>query len=278
MLAAVIAGIAGSPLLKRILKPLSDVVQQAEAIGERRFINIDEPKTLEFRKVSTAMNAMSARVKQMLNQEASRIEKWQREAQVDNVTGLKSREAFLQTIETTLISDDANAAGSVALVRLGKLAQLNELYGRQSVDNLLHDIGKSLDTLAFKNSRWIAGRFSGSDLGILSPRATDALAVGREMQSAIYEVLVNYGMQSEIDLPGACTLYQFGDKKSALLTRLDGALIASEGEGSEQVIEAFSSDIPAKPMKQQLEDWQIILESGLNNHAFSLAKIPVVDR
>ena len=56
------------------------MVDQAKAIGERRFITIDEPSTLEFRKVVGSMNDLSERIKQVLAQEAKRLEKWQRQS------------------------------------------------------------------------------------------------------------------------------------------------------------------------------------------------------
>ena len=59
--AMIVSGFVGGQVLKRILKPLDDVVEQAQAIGNRKFITIPEPSTLEFKQVVSAMNEMSGR-------------------------------------------------------------------------------------------------------------------------------------------------------------------------------------------------------------------------
>src|SRR6056300_46494 len=48
IVAIVLAGAIGTMLLRVILNPLADVVSQAQAIGQRRFITVPEPWTMEF--------------------------------------------------------------------------------------------------------------------------------------------------------------------------------------------------------------------------------------
>jgi hypothetical protein len=63
-------GLIGTLILRSITRPLGEVVNQAEAIGERRFVTIQEPQTLEFRSVVRAMNQLSSRVRNMLDEES----------------------------------------------------------------------------------------------------------------------------------------------------------------------------------------------------------------
>ena len=51
VLGSVITGIAGTLAIRFITRPLGDVVGQAEAIAERRFLRIAEPRTPELRSV-----------------------------------------------------------------------------------------------------------------------------------------------------------------------------------------------------------------------------------
>ena len=62
LLAALGAGLVGGLLLRRILRPLADVVAQAEAIGNQQYVTIAEPATPEFRQVVRALNDLSAKV------------------------------------------------------------------------------------------------------------------------------------------------------------------------------------------------------------------------
>ena len=92
-----IAGLLGNLALKRILSPLDAVVIQANALGERRFITTPEPYTFEFKRVVVAMNALAARVKAMLEQEAETLNQYRQELQEDKVTKLLNRDHFMSS-------------------------------------------------------------------------------------------------------------------------------------------------------------------------------------
>jgi methyl-accepting chemotaxis protein len=79
LLAALLSGLAGTFILKYISRPLDVVVQQAEAIGERRFILSTEPRTTEFQRLVRAMNSLSSNVKILLEKETRQLELLQRE-------------------------------------------------------------------------------------------------------------------------------------------------------------------------------------------------------
>lgn len=276
LIAMVVAGIIGGQVLKRILKPLDDVVEQAQAIGNRRFITIPEPSTLEFKQVVSAMNELSARIKQVLGQEAKRLQKWQRDAHVDKVTGLNNREPFMKEIEAALESDDVNATGSLSLVRLTKLAQMNQIYGRAALDSVLKDIGKELNRITMAHSRWSACRLNGSDFALLAPRALDPSEAAEQMQSAIRGVLHARSMDKGVLLPAATTIYTHGDTIGKLMTRLDGALLSNEKEGESAISIAYEGDIQMQPVRQQMDQWRGILEQSFKDHNFSLDFFPVI--
>ncbi|QFU76899.1 EAL domain-containing protein [Halioglobus maricola] len=266
----------GGQILKRILQPLDDVVDQAEAIGERRFITIPEPNTLEFKQVVGAMNTLSGRIKDVLDKEAMRLQKWQQDAHYDEVTGLNNREPFFKEVSAALESDDVNATGSVSLVRFTHLAELNQQWGRATMDSVLADIGAALSEIVAGHSRWSASRLNGSDFALLAPRAIDAKETAQEALSAIQQSLEQRDIGSDIELPTACTIYAHGDTISSLLTRLDNALQTSEEAGGNTISLAVESDSQLRPVRQQLEDWRVILEEAFREERFSLDFFPVV--
>ena len=276
VLAMLIAGSLGTYLLRIILRPLDDVVEQADAIGERRFITIPEPKTLEFRKLVQSMNGLSARIKQVLQQEARRLEKWQRDAHVDKVSGLLNREPFLLSLEASLESDDVNATGALCLIRLRGLAQLNQVYGRKAIDGVIHDIGSALSRITMQHSSWAASRLNGSDFAILAPRALETLDTARDMQDALHEVLESHSMRAEVTLPGAATVFAHGDTISEVMTRLDGALLSADREGGSGVNIAQKGDIQMKPIRDQMDEWRAIFEEAFRQGYFSLETYPVL--
>ena len=276
LLAMIVAGFIGGQILKRILKPLDDVVEQAKAIGERRFITIPEPSTLEFKQLVSAMNEMSAHIKHVLNQEAKRLQKWQREAHVDKVTGLNNREPFMKSVEAVLESDDVNATGSLSLVRITGLAKMNQAYGRLTLDAVLQEIGQELNRITVQHSRWSASRLNGSDFAILAPRAIDPTESAKQAQDAIREVLERHSMDQGVLLPAATTIYSHGETIGKILTRLDGALLANEREGESTISTAYHSDIQMQPVREQLDQWRGILDQSFRSHKFELAYFPLI--
>ncbi len=278
LLAGLGAGLVGNRLLKRVLHPLTEVVKQAEAIGSRRFItNIPEPDTLEFRRVVHAMNELSVRIKSMLGQEAKRLQKWQRDAHVDKITGLYNRDPFLSALEAALESDDDNSSGTLCIIRITNLNRLNQTYGRKATDSLLRDLGNALNRIIVQHNGWGAARLNGSDFAVLAPRKLDAAELGLEVQETLFAVLDDHSMRDGILLPGGVTVYEHRDSVAELLNRTDGVLIAAERERASSVTQAYKGDIPIRPVREQVEHWRGILEGAIKTRGFSLAQFPVVD-
>ena len=275
--AMIVAGLLGTYLLKIILRPLDAVVEQAGAIAQRRFITIPEPQTLEFRQLVNSMNSLSEGVKNMLQQEARRLEKWQRQAHIDKVSGLLNREPFMQSLASTLESDDVDASGSLCLIRIRGLAQLNQVYGRKSIDGVLNDMGAAMSRIAMQHSRWAASRLNGSDFALLAPRALQAAEVAKEVQDALHEALESHSMLAEVTLPGAATIFDHGDSVSEVMTRLDGALLSADREGGAGINVAHKGDIHMQPVRDQMDEWRKIFEQSFRDRNFTLASYPVLD-
>ena len=141
------AGVVGFWALQRLLDPLREVVIQAKNIGERRFTKITIPSTTEFADVARSMNNLSGRIQSMLSDERHclRIKAF---SDFDDVTGLLNRETFIAQFNARLSRENEESVGSVALIRLLKLSDMNREYGREVIDNLLKDIGDTLNLLS----------------------------------------------------------------------------------------------------------------------------------
>ena len=276
LLVMILAGALGSYLLKIILRPLENVVDQAKAIGERRFISIPEPKTLEFRQVVNSMNNLSERIRQMLAQEAKRLEKWQREAHVDKVSGLMNREPFMRSLDAALHSDDVNSAGSICLVRLTGLMGLNEKYGHTFVDSMIADMGAGLNSIVTDHSRSAACRLNGSDFALLVPRAIQADQAAKEIQQALRAVLEDRSIDDDVRLPTAATLYQEGDTIGEIMTRLDSSMLISANEGISRINVAAKGDISLTSVREQMVYWRDIFDHAFSEGLFSLATFPAI--
>lgn len=272
-LTALLAGIVGSLLLRRLLAPLDRVVGQARAIGERRFVTLTEPRTREFRALAGAMNQLSERVRAMLASEGERLERLQREETTDPVTGLLAREAFNARLEATLEGDDAGASGGLCLLRIAGLSALNQSAGRAVVDGALRSAGRALSTLC-RDEDWLCGRLNGADLALLAPGAEDPRSAGMRLQDALAAAFASHSIEAPA-LPAACCSYESGSRREELFGALDAALLAAEQDGDSALVIATPGD--RTPTHERLEHWRGVLAAAFRDDGFTLETFPVID-
>jgi predicted signal transduction protein with EAL and GGDEF domain len=278
LVAAVLAGIAGTILLRAILRPLAAVVAQAEAIGARRFVTTPEPATREFRAVVRAMNALARRVRQMLEEESQRLDQLRREAHHDAVTGLLNRGHFMARVQTVLEREDEAAQGVLVIARLLDLHDLNRAQGWGVMDALIRRFGDALRALAPGGAEWVFGRLNGSDFGVLAPSEDDAGALARRVQEALDMLSREFGLERVCRLPAAATPYAHGDQLAHVLGRVDAALAAAVMEGADtvQVASVEHARLLAGP-RENLATWRTRFDAALNPAHVKLHHYPVVN-
>jgi len=276
LLAVLVAGVLGNFLLRRILAPLKAVVAQAQAIGERRFITTEEPSTTEFAEVTRAMNELARRVREMLEKESQRLSRQREAADMESGTGLLLRGPFMARLGAKLESEDADASGSLALVRLGNLARLNQHFGRETMDTVLKEIGSTIKRLNISQPDWIAGRLNGSDFCLIAPRETEPKLTAETLQRVIREVLSNHGMTDQSALPGSCVAYTSGETTGTLMSAIDGALVMSDEQGDSQIVVATLADGSATPIREQASLWRSQLMVAIEDKQLLIATFPVL--
>lgn len=274
--AIALAGAVASALLKRVLSPLRDVVQQANNISDRRFTQMSEPYTTEFAQLTRAMNRMTARVREMLESSAQILTAERALSEVDALTGLTQREGFLERFAACLNADDAQSSGSFVLLRLHRLATANQLHGRAVMDEALTTIGKNLRALTVDQPAWVAGRLGGADLALLAPLDGDPESLGVRAQSVVKETLTALGLLDSLVVPTGCGEFSYGDELSQILTDLDAALLASQQTPSTPVTTAQQSLQKGQSRRDQAAQWRQRLEKALQENSLELELFPVL--
>ncbi len=276
--AALLAGIAGTLLLRAILRPLDDVVEQAEAIGARRFITTPEPATREFQSVVRSMNALARRVRQMLEEESVRLDQLRREAHNDAVSGLFNRSHFLARVEAVLEREDAGAQGVLVIARLLDLNELNRNQGWAVMDSLIRRFAQNLRALEPSSAEWVFGRLNGSDFAVLAAGADDPGQLARRVNEALHMLARELDLEAVCRLPTAASAYRYGDALGPLLGRVDSALVAAAAEDGNpvQIASAEQSAIE-KGARADLAGWRRCLDGALSTGHLKLQSYPVVD-
>ena len=272
VVAAILSGIVGTFILKFISSPLNTVIKQAEAIGERRFVTSDEPKTTEFQRLVRAMNTLSQSVKAMLEKETKQLEQLRRESQLDSLTELPNRNHFLNLLESKLNRDDSDSSGVIAIMRFLNLTELNNHLGRAAVDHALLQIAGVLHQFIGRYPGSYAGRLNGSDFMLVISGNPSVDTVGAELSEQLNTQLSTHELK-DIQLPIAICTYNSGEKRNELLHKLDGALAQAEIKGNRALITINNNHQPLA--HRNLNDWRETITHALQLKKIQLAHFPV---
>ncbi|KQT34263.1 MULTISPECIES: EAL domain-containing protein [unclassified Methylophilus] len=167
--------------LKKILKPLDDVIAQAESLGERKYITIEEPQTEEFQKLVRTMNTLSDRVKSMVTDESERLNVLNQQINYDEVTGLMNQSHFTNTASVAL-KNDSFVEGMLTLVQLRNLSDIDKQLGYSVTNQLIKKVGDALEQQMAHYPDVVCGRLSGSEFGIFSRQPLDDFSVASELK------------------------------------------------------------------------------------------------
>ena len=263
---AVLSGLLGTVLLKRILHPLDRVIEQAQAIGGRRFVTNDEPRTTEFRSLVRAMNTLSARVRDMLAEEAARLEELRRRNQHDALTGTLNREHFLKVLDTALGDPNRAGMGSIAVIRSCDLEELNRRVGHARTDRLLCDIAGRLKGIAEQTPGYESGRLNGSDFVLLAPGLENPRHLAEQLETAFAPIAAAWPEQAPdapLQLLIGTTDFAPHEARGEVLGRMDGALASAEQNREPPLTVATQTSNNAVSGLADMNAWRSALDRAL---------------
>ncbi len=272
---ALFAGLIGTLILRFITRPLGDLVNQAEAIGGRRFIIIKEPRTREFRSVVRAMNALSGQVRGMLDEESGRLEQLRRAAQQDALTGLLNRDHFLKKIQYVLADEKSAPSGALFILRLPELIKLNKELGREATDALLQRVATAL-LESCPDENCLIGRLNGADFAVLAPDVDMIDDLTRQIAARALLSINDPSAAVEHAVLLGAAVYRHGDAVSQVLSRADMALVRAEQEGG-SAVESGELNVEWKPAASLMSAWQVLIETALNLKRVQFVTYPVLN-
>ena len=272
-----IVGLLGTVFIRSVIKPLTQVVGQAEALAERRFVEVPSPRTLEFRQIVEAMNRLTRKIKDILDTEASRLEKLKADFEFDRLTNFSVRDVFLKRLQANMEREDAEMNGLMAIVRLGNLVELNNELGRVHSDHLLANFAKTLRGKFADHPNVQFGRLNGVDLSIFLPGHADADGAVARIQQAVDDAQGG----SLLKLSFGVAEYTRQHSLPELLAACDQRMISASavlvpGGG----LSGISALVPLNTQESAhtAKEWTSILETALQEDEFELAEFPVRDR
>lgn len=270
-----LSGLLGTLAIRFITRPLGEVVGQAQAIAERRFLTVSEPRTPELRAVARAMNDMVGRLKAIFAEEAARLEALRKKVNRDAVTGLSSREYFLSHLREIVGGEQFGSVGSFVMVRLLDLGEINAKLGHRRTDELLKGLGTVLYESGTGHGGQRAGRLKGGEFAVVCPTFESPAEAAKQIHARLLRDWLPQWQAEFADLFHlAAVRYHRDQSIGDLLTRADEALAQAQSQGPNGmfVVEDGKSSRISVPAEQ----WRTLLTEAVKGGQLSLAFYPVV--
>jgi len=270
LIATLVASYLGILILRRIKRPLDQVVDQANAISEKRFIVIPEPKVPELRSLAKAMNLTVKRLKEIFEEEARRLEMVRREANYDGLTGLPNRNFFMVQLREAIHTEETGF-GTCLILRIAYLADINKRLGRVVTDRIIKQVGAKIQKYSDQMENSLAARLNGSDFALLITVDNPEELANSLMAEIVAEV-------SEYYEDGHCASagmasYSKGVALGSLMSKIDMALASAEAIGNNAVQLAESSDDLNVPTT--IEGWAELIRNAIKFSRIYLLSFPV---
>lgn len=277
LLIAFLACFIGGKILRKILTPLDDVIDQAQAIGDHRFITIQEPKTFEFKAVVSAMNKLSHRIKKTVMEESARLEELRYEIHFEPITGLMNHNYFAKKMDASISHEEYFHQGALVIFRLTNLATIDEHLGYQATNDFLKKIGEALQAACKADTSLFAGRISGTDFAVFSSEAKDPAILGNHIKHVLGKIS---HAEKELLKGQFLTYAAFVSKQDIaekLIKLVHNAMMEDRDDHIDRLRVLGPFDIEKLNNEERIE-WLPLLVYAIENKRIKLEQYPVVNQ
>lgn len=267
--------VIGTLILKMIIRPLDEMVDMTEAIGDKKFISIKEPHTFEFKLLARALNRLSQKIKDMLKDESELLEQMRLEANYDTTSGLMNRKYFSNRVATYIENDDDFKEGVLVVSHMNNLAEVNETLGAIETDGILKRMGFALQAFCNQHDSLIAGRLSGADFAVFSSITTDHKVLSGQVEDTLNAAAGLSAQFKDFALQTISTDVKKSEQLAGLKTLI--ATIRSKTSATETDIVSWinQEDITIYENKDETE-WRAMLTSAITARKLKLASFPAI--
>ncbi len=152
-------------------------------------------------------------------------------ATIDQMTGLPNRYGFIRVLDNWL---SAGRSGALLIFDLDHLGRVNDAFGHEAGDNLLHATGQRLRRLLREGD--VLGRLGGDQFGVLVTGRVDAVAIEvivRKLLDAIAQPLtIDLSQVVSTACAGVCLFPGDGVDSATLLRNADAAMHRAKATGA----------------------------------------------
>ena len=275
LLVAFISYMVSGHWLRKILKPLDEVIAQAEALGNREFITIDEPDTPEFQKLVRTMNHLSERVKQIVTEESQRLSNLNQQINYDEVTGLMNQ-AYFGNAASTALKDEQFAEGAFWLVQLHNLADIDKQLGYSTTNQLIRKVGDALQEFFSQYPNMLCGRLAGGLFGVFSRHPMDDIALSELLRHELEKVNTAFQLV-QLRFVVAHTKTKRGDDFTDIFNVMQ-FIFEIAAEQAVIPVRIMNANSIVASRKHYLGHWEQQFQSAIAHRHIKLVRYPVMLR
>ena len=263
-------------LLRLILNPLSAIERTAKAVQEKRFEQIPgKPIARELARVVRAMNDMSRRISEILDEEVGKAEGFRRQVMQDEVTGLDNRRSFDLRFAELLEGQDAVTHGLVVGIEVNGLKDFNTGTSYQTGNALLRSVAEQ-GTEVLGKSAGMSARLGGASFAfVLAGVASDVgLALCEQLQAALGRAFQALDAENKASFSMGVVCFAEHRTKGVLMAKLDMSIEAARHTGRNAL--HVLTDASAEQDALGSLGWRDLIETALHEGRWSLMGQPVV--
>lgn len=260
-------------VLHIILKPLKAVHQQANAIQENRFIQLEAlPRTTELRRVVEAMNRLSLKVKEICEEQQAALAENQRLLYSDELTQLRNRRYFMTELLAS-VSEKSGFHGSLLVLKIVGLEALRERQAYQTADSVVLCLAKLIRDKLSARSEFKFARINDDEFALLV-NAKQRVAV--ETIASLFEAFAAKQPDSAdgVYLVGGIAGLSGGSVIGQALSEIDLLLSKAQTTGPYQYAAAEARHLS---LPQGRTQWRDYFERALVSDKFYLVAQPAMD-
>ncbi|WP_371194962.1 EAL domain-containing protein [Glaciecola sp. SC05] len=222
-------------LVKKVIsQPINKVIDQADAISQKQFEQIqDIPTTKELYRFVNAINSMSEKLFIMFKKMTNQSEEYRRFAYADFVTGVGNRRAFELAINGLLNDTDEQSEGYLFLVRASSLKTIHTEFGGDAGDKYLKSICQAIkEAAAAEYDHFAIYRVNGGDFALIIENIRESHAKAMAQLLAIYTKRLEKNEHREGAAHVGGSSFSCSDSFKDLMEQADSALMTATNSDS----------------------------------------------
>ncbi|SCY81227.1 EAL domain-containing protein [Desulfoluna spongiiphila] len=264
-------------ILRFLMRSLTDIRHQAEAISNHEFIiNPNLPGTPELKEVVMAMNTMVEKVKAIFDRQLETIRNYQALHFKDPDTGVYNRSYFVKQLGHFLESESGGSVGAVLILSLDGIDRVGLSGGHPVMHRFYCGLVEMMGVEAGRVPEHVIARLSPHEFGVILPGCLreDALAISDAIIKGAHALTSGHvEFKGVVTFCGGLATYGAEDRVGSLLSKADYALSVSKS-GAPWMVKPYSGG--SAPGLSGKYEWKRMLEDAFEADRFPVDAQPVV--